>query len=316
MKCLIAIIGPTAVGKSRLALRLAQDLNGEIVNADSRQLYRYMDIGTDKPSSSEKSIVPHHLIDIKNPDEPFSLAIYQKLANEAIEDIQKRRKPPFLVGGSGLYAWSVIEGWVIPQVPPNTEFRRSLEERARKEGSHALYQELQKTDPVAATKIMPNNLRRIIRALEVCQTTGHSVSQLWQKQAPSFPILIIGLTTRRDDLYDRIDFRVDEMIKQGLVDEVKGLMAKGYNLDLPSMSGIGYRQIGMFLQGEIDLAAAVQQMKYETHRFARHQYAWFRLNDTRIHWVDVRDNVQERMNDLVETFLSSVEVKKKSHEIH
>ncbi|MBC8511705.1 MAG: tRNA (adenosine(37)-N6)-dimethylallyltransferase MiaA [Dehalococcoidia bacterium] len=314
MKCLVAVIGPTAVGKSRLALRLAQDFDGEIVNSDSRQVYRYMDVGTAKPSSADRSLIPHHLIDIINPDESFSLAVYHKLAGEAIEDIQQRCKLPLLVGGSGLYVWSIIEGWKIPQVPPNAQLRHGLETKAKEEGVYALYQELEKADPVAAAEIMPTNLRRIIRALEICQATGQPVSQLWQKQALPFPVLIIGLTTRRDDLYHRIDSRVEEMVKQGLVDEVKDLMARGYSLDLPSMSGIGYRQIGMFLRGNLDLPTAVQKMKYESHRFARRQYAWFHLNDARIHWFDVCDDVQEKVNNLVKAFLASLQDKRISHD--
>ena len=306
MKCLVAVIGPTAVGKSQLALRLAQDFDGEIVNADSRQVYRHMDICTAKPSHTELLQVRHHLIDIINPDESFSLAIYQKLALEAIENIQQRHKLPLLVGGSGLYVWSIIEGWKIPRVAPNAEFRHNLEIRAKEEGSYVLYQELQKVDPVAATKIMPTNLRRIIRALEICQKTGQHVSQLWQKQPPPYPVLIIGLTMQRGNLYRRIDSRVDEMIKQGLVDEVKDLMAKGYSLDLPSMSGIGYKQIGMFLQDELDLPTAIQQMKYETHRYARHQYAWFHLDDIRIHWLNEHDDIQKETANLVTSFLLSL----------
>src|SRR4030043_261379 len=189
MKCLVAVIGPTAVGKTKLALRLAQEFNGEIVNADSRQVYRYMDIGTAKPSQAEQSLVRHHLIDLINPDKSFSLAIYQRLAFKAIEDIQRWHKLPLLVGGSGLYVWSVIEGWKIPPVPPNSEFRQGLEKRAKENGGYALFQELQKVDPVAATRIMPGNLRRIIRALEVYRKTGQPVSELWQKQLPPYPVL-------------------------------------------------------------------------------------------------------------------------------
>jgi tRNA dimethylallyltransferase len=306
MKRLVAVIGPTAVGKSHLALRLAQDFGVEIINADSRQVYRYMDIGTAKPSQAEQSLVQHHLIDIINPDEAFSLAVYHKLASEAIGAIQQRRKLPLLVGGSGLYVWSVIEGWKIPQVAPNPELRHSLEMRAKEEGGYALYKELQERDFVAATKIMPNNLRRIIRALEICLATEKPVSQLWQKETPPFSVLIIGLTRRRDDLYRRIDLRVDEMIKQGLVDEVKDLMAKGYSLDLTSMSGIGYKQIGMFIQGNLDLPTAIQKIKYETHRFARHQYAWFHLGDARIHWLDERNNIQKEATDLVAAFIAGL----------
>lgn len=306
MKCLVAVIGPTAAGKSQLALHLAQNFQGEIVNADSRQVYRYMDIGTAKPSHTELSLIRHHLVDLINPDESFSLAIYQKLAFEAIEDIQQRNKIPLLVGGSGLYVWSILEGWKIPPVPPNAEFRQGLEKRAKEKGSYALFQELQKVDPVAATTIMPGNLRRIIRALEIFQKTGRPVSEFWQKQSPPYPILIIGLTMQRDNLYRRVDSRVDEMIKQGLVDEVKNLMAKGYGLDLPAMSGIGYKQIAMFTQGEIDLIAAIELIKKETHRFARHQYAWFRPGDARIRWLDEYDDVPKDAANLVVSFLAGI----------
>jgi tRNA dimethylallyltransferase len=307
MKCLVAVLGPTAAGKSQLALPLAQNFRGEIVNADSRQVYRYMDIGTAKPSHDELSLIRHHLIDLINPDESFSLAIYQKLAFEAIEDIQRRNKLPLLVGGSGLYVWSVIEGWKIPPVPPNTEFRRGLEEKAKEKGGYALFQELQGIDPVAATRIMPGNLRRVIRALEICQKTGRPVSELWRKQPPPYPILIIGLTIQRDNLYRRIDLRVDEMIKQGVVDEVKNLMAKGYNLDLPSMSGIGYKQIAMFIRGDIDLTAAIEQIKKETHRFARRQYAWFRPGDARIRWLNEYNDVPREAANLVVSFLAGIQ---------
>jgi len=303
MKCLVAVIGPTAVGKSQLALHLARNFDAEIVNADSRQVYRHMDIGTAKPSRTELSLIRHHLIDIINPEEPFSLAIYQKIAFEAIENIQQRHKLPLLVGGSGLYIWSVIEGWQIPRVAPDAKFRHNLEARAQKEGGYTLYQELQKVDPIAATKIMPTNLRRIIRALEIYQTTGQHVSQLWKKQPPLYQVLIIGLTMHRDKLYRRIDSRVDEMIKQGLIEEVKGLMAKGYTQDLSSMSGIGYKQIGMFIQGKLDLPTAIQRIKNETHRFARHQYAWFHLNDDRIKWFDIGDDIMPQIIKLLKTFV-------------
>ena len=286
MKCLIAIVGPTAVGKSELALYLAQSLEGEIINADSRQVYCHMDIGTNKPSFAERASVTHHLIDVVKPDENFSLAMYHQLATEAINAIQQKGKLPLLVGGSGLYVWSLVEGWRIPQVPPNWELRRRLEARARQEGSHILYQELQSIDPLAAAKIHPGNTRRIIRALEIHQMTGQLPSQMQGQRKPSFPTTIIGLTLERSELYRKIDCRVDTMIQKGLIEEVDELLKKGYSLSLPSMSGIGYKQIYQFLQGELSLVAAIDKIKYETHRLARHQYAWFRLSDARIHWFD------------------------------
>ena len=299
MKWVIAIVGPTAVGKSELALSLAQTLDGEIVSADSRQVYRYMDIGTAKPSLEERALVPHHLIDIVNPDETFSLALYQPLAHKAIEDILRRDKLPLVVGGSGLYVWSVVEGWHIPQVSPDYNFRRQMEEKAAREGISSLYQQLEEVDPAAAKKIDPRNMRRVIRALEVYEATHTPFSQLQEKKPPPFNTLILGLTTSRDELYRRIDHRVDDMIKQGLVKEVQALTDRCYGFELPAMSGVGYKQIGQFLQGKVDLAAAIQQIKFETHRFARHQYAWFRLNNPRIHWFDIPEQGESNILPLV-----------------
>ncbi len=303
MRCLVAIVGPTAIGKSKLALRLASDLGAELVGADSRQVYRYMDIGTNKPTLEEQKSIPHHLIDVVNPDDDFNLANYLHMARRVIQDIQQRGKLPLLVGGSGLYVWSIIEGWKIPNVPPNRDLRRKLEIKARKQGSHALYQQLHEIDPVITEKIDPRNIRRVIRALEIHQLSGQLPSLIRQKQAPHSPILVIGLTAERSELYHKIDQRVDKMINRGLVEEVKELMHKGYSLSLPSMSGIGYKQVGDFLSGSVSLPKAVERIKYETHHLARHQYAWFRPSDARINWLDA-NNARKKANDLVESFLS------------
>jgi len=300
---LIAIIGPTGVGKSRLALHLAQTFNGEIVSADSRQIYRYLNIGTAKPRREELTLVPHHLIDIVNPDEDFSLAQYQALAYKAIADIQQRGKLTLLVGGSGLYIWSVLEGWEIPEAPPDLEFRHNLEEKAAEIGRDSLYRELMEIDPVAAQKIDPRNLRRMIRALEVYRSTSKLFSQLQYKKAPPFNTLIIGLTTNRGELYRRIDQRVDQMIEQGLVDEVKKLVEMGSGFDLPSMSALGYKQIGMYLRGELTLADAIQQIKFETHRLVRHQYNWFRLKDERVKWFEIQSPIDSEITTLVTEFV-------------
>ena len=297
----VVIVGPTAVGKSKLAFSIARSLDGEIVNADSRQVYRYMDIGTAKPSLDEREIVPHHLIDIIAPDEAFSIALYQELAYKAIEDIQRRGKLALLVGGSGLYIRAVVEGWQIPHVAPDPEFRRRLSEKAAREGSRALYEELRKVDPAAAEKIDPRNVRRVIRALEVYQATGLPFSQFQQRHSPPFQTLLIGLTTDREDLYRRIDWRVDSMMNQGLVEEVQSLVERGYSLDLPSMSSLSYKQIGLYLRGKEDLATVTQQIKFETHRFARHQYAWFHLDDQRIHWFDVKEELEPAVLRLIES---------------
>jgi tRNA dimethylallyltransferase len=306
MNRLLAVVGPTGVGKSRLALDLAQAFDGEIVSADSRQVYRYMDIGTAKPTREELSLAPHHLIDIINPDEDFSLAQYQRLAYEAIEDIQQRGKLAIIAGGSGLYVWAVLEGWKIPKVAPDLELRRSLE-RVDKE---KLYRELAKVDPVAAQRIDPRNVRRVIRALEVYKSAKSPFSRLQTKAKPSSSTLIVGLTADRIELYRRIDLRVDEMIERGLVNEVKELTNKGYDLSLPAMSGIGYRQTGMYIKGELELDAAIQQIKFETHRLVRHQYSWFRLKDDRIRWFDIEKRANSRVKTLVTRFIGG------NYEIH
>lgn len=283
-RLLLAIVGPTAVGKSALALELAQRFGGEIVSADSRQVYRHLNIGTAKPSRQERTLVPHHLIDVVDPDEPFNLALYQRMAYRAIEGIQGRGMLPILVGGSGLYVWAVLEGWRVPEVAPNPAFRRSLEARAQREGVDALYKELEGMDPDAARSIHPHNLRRIVRALEVCLATRKPFSQLVGRAPPSFHSRIMGLTLERQELYRRIDARIEGMMRAGLVAEVKGLLAMGYSLDLPALSSLGYQQIGLYQRGRLSLEEAVQRFKAESHRFARHQYAWFRLDDQRIRW--------------------------------
>jgi len=283
---LIAIAGPTASGKSGLAFRLALAFDGEIVGADSRQVYRYMDIGTAKPTPEERARVPHRLIDVVDPDGEFSLVQYLELAREALGDIWRRGRTPFLVGGTGQYVWAVLEGWQVPRVPPDRGLRRSLEERAQREGTDALYRELAAVDSAAAARIDPRNVRRVVRALEVRYLTGEAISSRAAKLQPDFEPLILAIDRPRDELYRRIDERVDRMIGSGLVDEVRSLLERGYGADLPPMSGIGYRQVCAHLRGEMTLAEVAAKMKTETHRLARMQYTWFRRDDPRIHWVD------------------------------
>ncbi len=296
---LIAILGPTAVGKSSLAIKLAQEFRGEIVSADSRQVYRGMDIGTAKPTRQDQALVPHHLIDLVSTHENFTLAQYQHLAYQTIAAIHARGNVPFLVGGSGLYVRAVLEGLTIPRIAPNPARRRELEQQS----PERLYARLQKLDPIAASKIDPRNTRRVIRALEVCEVTRGPFSALQTRDAPNYQILRIGLTMPREQLYERINARVDEMIARGLVDEVRGLIEQGYALDLPSMSGLGYRQIAMYVKGEIDLEEAVRLLKRDTRRFVHHQYSWFRLEDSRIKWFDVSVVGYEKIRELVARFL-------------
>lgn len=303
---LIVIVGPTAVGKTRLALRLAQEFDGEIVSADSRQVYRGLDIGTAKPTLEERRRAPHHLIDVVAADEAFTLAQYQELAYEVIVNVLARSKVPFLVGGTGLYVRAVVEGWGIPRVPPNEELRAELYRQTEIKGEGALHARLREVDPVAAERIDPRNVRRVVRALEVYLETGQPISELQRRKPPPYRILQIGLTMERQELYQRIDERVDRMIKEGLVEEVRGLVEPGYGYDLPSMSGLGYQQIGMYLRGQVSLEEAIQLIKRHTRRFVRYQYNWFRLGDESIHWFDLLSDTYGEIRELVASFLPSL----------
>jgi len=299
MKSLIAILGPTAIGKSALAIQLAQDFHGEIVSADSRLVYRGMDVGTAKPTVDEQHLVPHHLIDLVNPDESFTLSEYQHLAYTAIAEIHARGNIPFLVGGTGLYVRAVLEGLSIPRIKPNLERRAELE----RIDAHLLYARLQQLDPVAATRIDPKNKRRVIRAIEVSEAAGAPISELQKVAAPNFRVLRIGLTMPREQLYERINTRVDQMIANGLIAEVQSLLDRGYSADLPAMSGLGYRQIAAYLQGKTSREEAIRVLKRDTRRFVHHQYSWFRLNDERIQWFDVTIASFASLREAVEKFL-------------
>ena len=301
MKRVVAIVGPTGVGKSALALRLARDFDGEIISADSRQVYRYLDIGTAKTTRAEQASVPHHLIDIVDPDQDFSLAHYQELAYKAIDNVSSRGHLPVLAGGSGLYIWAVLEGWQIPRVAPDTALRKRLEGRAAAGEAATLYEELKQLDVEAADRIDPRNVRRVIRALEITQNPGANSKTV--KIKPPFEELIIGLTAPRDELYRRIDERIDEMVSHGLVKEVESLVSRGYRLELPSMSGIGYRQIGDYLQGKVSLEGAIQQVKNESHRLVRMQYNWFSPKDDRIKWFDINTNPYSQIKAPLSEFL-------------
>jgi tRNA dimethylallyltransferase len=300
---LIAIIGPTAVGKTRLSLRLAQEFDGEIISADSRQVYRGMDIGTAKPTPEERARVLHHLIDVVAPDETLTLAQYQELAYDAIVYVLDRGRVPFLVGGTGQYVRAVVEGWGIPRVPPNEELRAELYRQAEVEGEAALHAHLWEVDTTAAERIDPRNVRRVVRALEVYLETGQPISELQRKKPPPYRILQIGLTMERQEIYRRIDERVDRMIEAGLVEEVRGLVEQGYGYDLSSMSGLGYQQIGLYLRGEVSLEKAIQFIKSHTRRFVRHQYNWFRLDDENIRWFDVLGDRYGEIRGSVAAFL-------------
>ena len=295
---LLVIIGPTAVGKTALSLHLAQRYRGMIISADSRQIYRGMDIGTAKPTAAERSMAPHALIDIVDPDEAFGLAQFQTLAMEAIAGAHRDGLLPMLVGGTGQYVRSVVEGWGIPRVPPQDDLRAELAREAERDGSDALHRRLADVDAEAAARIDARNVRRVIRALEVYLVTGTPISVLQRKTPPPFDILQIGLRRDRETLYARIDARIDVMLAAGLLDEVRGLRAAGYADELPSMSGLGYRQFLAHLDGNETLEEAVARVKKDTRRFVRQQSNWFREDDATIAWfeADDRDTIVTRVD--------------------
>jgi len=284
---LIVLLGPTAIGKTSLALKLAQALDGEIIGADSRQVYLHMDIGTAKPTSADRDTVPHHLINFLDPADQLTLARYQEMTYATVDDIHARGKVPLLVGGTGQYLTAVIEGWSIPGVPPNDALRAELEAYADLHGKDALYERLQRIDPDAAVKIHPNNVRRVVRALEVCIEAGERISVLQRKKPPPYRILELGLRYERQLLYDRADKRVDQMMARGFLAEVQALLDMGYDRNLPSMSGLGYVQLVRHLLDQMSLADAVEDTKIATHQYIRRQLTWFRGHNPDVVWHNI-----------------------------
>lgn len=300
---LLAIVGPTAVGKTDLAIALAQALDGEIVNADSRQLYRGMDIGTAKPTPQQQAAVPHHIIDVVDPDGEYSLAHFIRQATDEIQDIEQGRdRLPILVGGTGQYVWALLEGWQVPEVRPDPEIRARYEGQAELEGPDSVYRELEKVDPAAARRIDPKNVCRVVRALEIFHAPGRDdddsqeASESPRRIPPAFDVKIIGLTLPRPVLFRRIDERVDLMMQDGWLDEVKTLTANGYGRGLPAMSGLGYGELLDHLDNKLSMAEALAMAKFRTHKFARRQYTWFKPGDGRISWFEASsESVTEKV---------------------
>jgi tRNA dimethylallyltransferase len=288
---LILIVGPTAVGKTEIAILLAERLRGEIISADSRLFYRGMDIGTAKPTREEQARVPHHLIDIADPDEILSLAVFQQKAREAITDIHTRNKIPFLVGGTGQYIRAVTEGWRPAEVEPHETLRAELGRMKEERGLNWLYEKLRELDPAAAEKIDPRNYRRTIRAIEVILTTGKKFSEQRGQSESPYHLITIGLTRPRAELYQRVDQRIETMFANGFLDEVKSLLAKGYSPSLPSMSAIGYRESIRVIQGELGEREAKAQIRRATRVFVRRQANWFKESDPNIKWFRVEAGV-------------------------
>lgn len=292
---LLIIVGPTAAGKTSVSIDLAERLDGEIVSADSRLLYRGMDIGTAKPTQEEKRDVPHYLIDMAAPDETWSLALYQRNAYRVIDEIHARGKLPILVGGTGQYVRAIIEGWRIPPQPPNYDLRDALNQWADEIGAEAFHERLAKLDKEAAEQIDYRNMRRVVRAMEVILLTGERFSDLRRKQECPYTPIILGISRTREELYQRIDQRIDLMLEAGLVEEVTALMDAGYAPNLPTMSAIGYGEIIQYLQGEISLDEAVALIRRNTRIFVRRQANWFKPDDPRIQWFDAHDDMLDRM---------------------
>ncbi len=300
----IAILGSTAVGKTRISIPLAERFEGEIVSVDSRLIYRGMDIGTAKPTLEERKRVTHHLIDVTDPDDTWNLAKYSDAALNVINDIHGRGKVPFLVGGTGQYLRAILEGWIPPASAESPGLREKLEAIATDEGHTVLHRQLQEVDPASAERIDPRNVRRVIRALEIFHTTGVPASLQREKVPPPFEILRIGLSLPRAELYQRIDQRIDLMIEAGWIEEVQGLIDCGYSPDLPSLSAIGYAQLAAYLSGEMDLDNAIVEIRRLSRQFVRRQANWFKADDPEIEWFDAVTGVEERISAVIKRWLS------------
>lgn len=299
MEKVIIIVGPTAVGKTNLSIKLAKKLKAEVISGDSMQVYKGMNIGTGKVTEKEMEYVPHHMLDILNPDEPFSVADYQKQVQKKISDLNKQNITPLLVGGSGLYIQAVLYDYVFSDQKRDETLTKQLEARLETEGNLALYEELQQVDPVQAKHIHPNNKRRLIRALEVYQATGKTLSerQAEQNKTSTYDYYIIGLKMDREALYDQINQRVDTMVQNGLVEEVKHLYERGYE-HTQAMKAIGYKELIPYIKGETDLNTAVELLKRNSRRYAKRQYTWFK-NQMNIHWYDVTNAKYDKIVDSI-----------------
>jgi tRNA dimethylallyltransferase len=302
-KPLIVIAGPTGIGKTEIAHTIAMDMAGEIVSADSRQIYRYMDIGTAKPSIELRQELPYHMLDIVDPDEDFSVADYKIQAESIIENIHARDKLPFLVGGTGLYIRSITTGLFISP-PASLQLRAQLHEEAERYGVSYLYQKLCKIDPQAASRIASADLRRIIRALEVYYQTGQTISSLqaMKTEKKEYKLIMLCLNQDRQTLYRRIENRVDKMIESGWIDEVRWLLRKGYSCNLKAMEALGYKQLIKYIHGEYSLEYAIKEIKKLSRQFAKRQLTWFR-GDKRFIWLPSEDidNIRNVINTMLST---------------
>ncbi|MBG9796170.1 tRNA delta(2)-isopentenylpyrophosphate transferase [Paenibacillus dendritiformis] len=284
------LVGPTAVGKTKLSLDVAHAFECEIISGDSMQVYRGMDIGTAKLPPDERRGIPHHLLDIHEPDYAFSVAEFQERCRQLIDDITARDRLPFIVGGTGLYVESVCYSFEFSDAGSDEAFRQEMKEFALAHGPEALHAKLQAVDPVTANRLHPNDQRRVVRALEIYHLTGQTISSqlAGQQKASPYNLCLIGLTMDRQMLYKRIEDRIDVMLRDGLIEEVRRLLDAGYSRQLVSMQGLGYKEIAAYLENDMSLEAAVERLKRDTRRFAKRQLSWFRRMQD-IEWVDVSE---------------------------
>jgi tRNA dimethylallyltransferase len=301
---IVTIVGPTATGKSALGIHLAQKFHGEIINADSMQIYRGLDIGTAKPSPEDQALVRHHLIDILDLKETYSAARFREDADQIIKIRHKDKIPIFVVGGTGLYLKVLTKG-IFHGPEANLELRQKLKKRLAQEGSQVLHKELQSLDPDAASKIHPRDHLRIIRALEVVYQTNRSLSSLHREhgfQEQPYQVLKIGLSLAKEELFNRIEIRIEEMFRKGWIEEVKNLLAQGYSPEIKPFQAIGYKQIIMYLNGQIDLAEMVRLIRRETKAYAKRQITWFKA-DPEINWFYASVENWPQIENMVESFL-------------
>lgn len=297
-----AIVGPTAVGKTSLALQVAQNLGGEILSCDSMQVYRGMDIGTAKASNDERAVVPHHLLDIVGVGDDFSVAEYQRLADDMIARLNQQGKLPILVGGTGLYYQAVVDHYTFYPMETKAQVRQRLQDQGRSAGLACLYDKLTIVDPEYAARISCQDEKRIIRALEVYELTGTTFSEQQRKDMDTYNLAVVGLYLERADLYQRINKRVDDMVAQGLIDEVQFLHSQGYGLECNAMQALGYKQVLYYLDGLLSYEDMVDEIKRETRRYAKRQLTWFR-RDKRINWFDVSNAPGDKLAQKISQFM-------------
>ncbi len=286
----VVIVGPTASGKTAVSIELAKKINGEIISADSMQIYKYMDIGTAKPTLDEMQGIKHYMLDVVMPDETFNVAKYKNMAEKAIEEILQKGKVPIIVGGTGLYINTLVDGIEFADVPSDEEYRNELIKKAYQEGAMSIYKKLEKIDSEAAKKIEPNNIRRVARALEIYKVTGKTKTQLdiESKKEVKYDYRLFGMEWEREALYNRIDLRVDKMIQDGLIEEVKSVTEK-FKISNTAVQGLGYKEVIEYLEGNVSYDEMIEKLKLETRHYAKRQLTWFR-RDKRIRWIKPDEN--------------------------